>query len=191
MTLRCATSNPGKLREFTRTAERFGWQVEPVRDIPPCDEDGATFIENARKKALYYSSHVPGLVFAEDSGLEVTALHGAPGVYSARFAGEGATDADNNRLLIERLAGAGDRSARYVAQIVLADTGQIVGEFEGHVSGLIVDEPRGTNGFGYDPHFFYEPFGCTFGEAPLERKMDVSHRTRALEAMFESLNARR
>ncbi|MBK9171241.1 MAG: RdgB/HAM1 family non-canonical purine NTP pyrophosphatase [Bryobacterales bacterium] len=191
MTLRCATSNPGKLREFTRTAERFGWQVEPVHGIPPCEEDGATFLENARKKAQYYSSRVPGLVFAEDSGLEVTALGGAPGVYSARFAGEGATDADNNRLLIERLAGTGDRSARYVAQIVLADTGRIVGEFEGHVSGLIVDEPRGANGFGYDPHFFYEPFGCTFGEAPLERKMDVSHRTRALEAMFESLNARR
>ena len=191
MTLHCATSNPGKLREFMRIAERFGWDVVPVRGIPPCEEDGETFLENARKKALYYSSHVPGLVFAEDSGLEVTALDGAPGVYSARFASEGAADEDNNRLLIERLAGVKDRSARYVAQVVLAEDGRIVGEYHGHVNGFIVDEARGTNGFGYDPHFFYEPFGCTFGEAPLERKMQVSHRTRALEWMFESLNARK
>ena len=184
MKLYCATSNPGKLREF-QLAAGAGWEIEPLTRIPPCEETGQTFEENARQKAVYYSRHAPGLLFAEDSGLEVDALGGAPGVRSARFAGEGASDADNNRLLIEKLQGASDRSARYVCVIALAKEDRILQTFRGEVAGKIVDEPRGVNGFGYDPYFFYEPFGLTFGEASAEQKMRVSHRGRALTQMLE------
>src|ERR1700674_5876114 len=100
--LYCATSNRGKLREFQLEAGR-GWEFIPLNGIPPCDETGETFEENALQKAVYYSRHAPGLLFAEDSGLAVDALDGAPGVRSARFAGEAASDADNNRLLIDKL----------------------------------------------------------------------------------------
>ena len=155
----------------------------PLTGIPPCDETGETFQENAAQKAAYYSRHAPGLLFAEDSGLEVEALCGAPGVRSSRFAGEGASDRDNNRLLIEKLRGVSDRSARYVCVIALADGGKALGTFRGEVAGKIIDEPRGTNGFGYDPHFFYEPFQLTFAEASAAQKLQVSHRGRALAEM--------
>jgi XTP/dITP diphosphohydrolase len=180
----CATSNPGKLREF-RLAAGSGWEFVPLTGIPPCEETGETFEENARQKAIYYSRHAPGLLFAEDSGLEVDALGGAPGVRSARFAGENASDEDNNRLLIEKLRGVGNRSARYVCAIALAEDGKVLQTFRGEVEGRIIDEPRGTNGFGYDPYFFYEPFQLTFAEAPPEQKLTVSHRGRALAQMLK------
>jgi XTP/dITP diphosphohydrolase len=184
--LYCATSNPGKLREF-RLAAGEGWEFQPLTGVPPCEETGKTFEENAVQKALHYSRHARGLLFAEDSGIEVDALHGAPGVHSARFAGEGATDAENNRLLVERLRGESNRAARYVCVIALARGGEPIRTFRGEVEGVIVDEPRGKNGFGYDPHFFYPPFGGTFGETDPARKFTVSHRGRALRAMLESL----
>ena len=186
MKLYCATSNPGKLREF-RLAADDRWEFEPLTAISPCEETGTTFEENAVQKALYYSVHVPGLLFAEDSGIEVDALHGAPGVYSARFAGEGAADAANNRLLVERLHGESNRAARYVCSIALARSGELIRTFRGEVEGRIVDEPRGSNGFGYDPHFFYPPFGGTFGETDPALKLTVSHRGRALRTMMEWL----
>ncbi len=186
MKLYCATTNPGKLREF-RLAAGESWEFEPLTGIPPCEETGATFEENAVQKALHYSRHAAGLLFAEDSGIEVDALHGAPGVYSARFAGEGATDDANNRLLVEKLRGEPNRAARYVCVIALARGGELIRTFRGEVEGVIVDQPRGTNGFGYDPHFFYPPFGVTFGETGPERKFTVSHRGRALRAMLEAL----
>ena len=185
----CATSNRGKLREFALAAERLGrgeWQFTPVTGIEPCDETGSTFAENAGQKAVYYSRHADGLLFAEDSGLSVDALDGAPGVYSARFAGEGATDEQNNRLLIQQLAGVPteQRSARYVCAIALARNGEVLATFEGTVEGRIVDEPQGSNGFGYDPYFFYPPFECTFAQATPEQKLSVSHRGKAVEAML-------
>ncbi len=182
MQLYCATTNPGKLREF---------EADPIpglKQIPPVDETGHTFEGNAILKAEYYSRFVPGaFVFVDDSGISVDALDGAPGVYSARFAGPSASDEDNNRLLIEKLRGIGNRTARYVCVIALARNGKTIRTFRGEVEGRIVDEPRGTGGFGYDPHFFYPPFGCTFGEATPEQKQSVSHRGRALQAMREFL----
>lgn len=189
MRLYCATTNAGKLREFRLAVARFGGgrlDVDPVAGltgIPPCEETGATFEENAVQKAVYYSVHAPGPLFADDSGLEVRALGGAPGVVSARFAGEGATDEANNRLLLQKLAGIEDRAAQFVCVIALAERGRPIRTFRGVVEGRIIDEARGPNGFGYDPLFFHEPFGGTFGEASAERKLLVSHRAKALELM--------
>jgi XTP/dITP diphosphohydrolase len=179
----CATTNPGKLVEFRRTLD-----VEPLpglRDIEPPEETGATFEENAILKAVYYSGFCDGLLFVDDSGLEVAALGGAPGVYSARYAGPDASDEANNHLVLENMRGVRDRRARFVAVAGLARKGEALGTFRGEVEGLLLEEARGANGFGYDPLFFYPPFGCTFGEAEFERKLKVSHRTRALAAMAE------
>lgn len=192
MRVYCATTNPGKLREF-RLALEGSFDVEPVPDlksIPPCEETGVTFEENAVQKALNYSQHCDGLLFVDDSGLAVDALAGAPGVYSARYAGEGATDQANNQLLLERMQGVSDRTARFVCVVALAKAGQLIDTFRGEVEGQLTDAPRGPNGFGYDPLFFYPPFGCTFGEAPLERKMEVSHRAKALHALRAYLKDR-
>jgi XTP/dITP diphosphohydrolase len=189
MKLYCATTNRGKLREFQMAMEN-SFQVESLPGlalIPPCEETGATFEENAIQKALYYSKHCDEYLFVDDSGLAVDALGGAPGVYSARFAGANATDEANNQLLLDRMRGVSDRTARFVCVVALAESGRLLRTFRGEVEGQITTEPRGTNGFGYDPIFFYQPFGCTFGEAPLNRKMDVSHRSRALGAMREYL----
>jgi XTP/dITP diphosphohydrolase len=188
--LYCATTNRGKLREF-RIALEDSFEVESLpglASIPPCEETGTTFEENAIQKALYYSKHCDEYLFVDDSGLEVNALDGAPGVYSARFAGVNATDESNNQLLLERMRGVPDRTARFVCVVVLAESGRLLRTFRGEVEGKITTAPQGTNGFGYDSVFFYEPFGCTFGQAPLNRKMDVSHRSRALRAMREYLN---
>jgi XTP/dITP diphosphohydrolase len=182
--LYCATSNPGKLREF-QLAAGAGWEFVPLTGIPPCEETGETFEENAIQKAVHYSGHAPRLLFAEDSGLEVDALGGAPGVRSARFAGDGASDGDNNRLLIERLRGSSDRSARYVCVIAVAEAGKVLRTFRGEVAGKIIDEPRGENGFGYDPYFCYEALGLTFAQASAEQKLGVSHRGRAVAEMLE------
>lgn len=190
MLIRCATTNPGKLREFRAAAAHFGYpdiaiaSISGLAGLPAPVEDGATFEQNAVKKALHYSAFASDPVFADDSGLEVDALHGAPGVYSARFAGEGATDEANNRLLIEKLQDVTNRAARFVCVIALARQGQLLGVFHGSVEGVIVDDPRGAHGFGYDPHFLHPPFGATFGETAPERKMDVSHRGQALRAML-------
>jgi XTP/dITP diphosphohydrolase len=108
-------------------------------------------------------------------------------VRSARFAGDGASDDDNNRLLIERLRGVSDRSARYCCVIAVADRGRVMRTFRGEVAGKIIDEPRGTNGFGYDPYFLYEPFGLTFAEIAPEQKVAVSHRGRAVRQMLDEL----
>lgn len=193
MRLYTATTNPGKLREFRLAIERFsGGVIEllplaGMAGIATCEETGETFEENASQKALYYSLHAPGLLFADDSGLEVEALGGEPGVRSARFAGEGAGDKANNRLLLERLAGVEDRAAKFVCVAAVAESGRLLATFRGEVEGRIIDAERGPNGFGYDPLFFYTPFGCTFGEVSEERKLEVSHRARALEQMVRWL----
>lgn len=193
MIVRCATSNPGKLREFQLAGKEFGAGrfdvrvLEGLRNIPPPEENGATFEENAIEKARYYGAKTSGWLFADDSGLEVTALGGAPGVHSARYAGPGGTDAWNNALLLENLRGAEDRSAQFVCVIALVRDGRLARTFRGVVRGRIIDASRGPNGFGYDPLFYYEPFGCTFAEADAGAKMKVSHRAQALRQMFEYL----
>jgi XTP/dITP diphosphohydrolase len=192
--LSCATGNPGKLREFQIAAGLAPVSIELVpgfRDLPPAVEDGATFAENAIRKALHYSRYVSGLLFADDSGLEVDALGGAPGVYSARFAGPESTDEANNRLLLEKLrglaGGAFPFAARFVCRIALVEGDRVQGVYSGSVEGTILEAPRGRAGFGYDPLFFHPPFGCTFGEADAARKFDVSHRGQALRAMLATL----
>jgi XTP/dITP diphosphohydrolase len=184
--LYCATTNPGKLREF-RMALDGSLTVEPLpalASIPAPDETGSTFEENAIQKALYYSKHCDGYLFVDDSGLAVDALGGAPGVYSARWAGPDATDQANNRLLLEKMLGVPNRAARFVCVVAMAQSGRLVETFRAEVGGQLLDAPRGANGFGYDPLFFYPPFGCSFGEASVERKMEVSHRSQALRAML-------
>ena len=185
--LYCASTNPGKLREFGLAFEGSGIAIAALPNlaqIEPPDETGDTFEANASLKAVYYSKHTTGLLFAEDSGLEVDALNGAPGVFSARFAGSDASDAENNRLLLEKMTGIRDRRARFVSVVALASNGGLLGKFRGTVEGEILDRPRGTGGFGYDPVFYYPPFGGTLAEAPLERKMQVSHRGAALREMI-------
>jgi XTP/dITP diphosphohydrolase len=186
MTIYCATGNPGKLREFRLAGAVLGIEIEPLaglKSIEAPEETGATFEENAALKAAYYSRFAPGLLFADDSGLEVDALGGEPGVLSARYAG-GAGDDANNALVLERLGETPNRSARFVCVIAVAEAGVVRATFRGTVEGEILKEIRGPEGFGYDPMFYYPPFGCTFGEVEGERKFAVSHRGNALRQML-------
>jgi len=193
MKILCATGNPGKLREFRLAGEVLGVDVEALpglKSIAAPEETGATFEENARLKAEYYSQFAEGLLFADDSGLEVDALGGAPGVYSARYAGEHATDEENNRLVLERLGDNPHRTSRFVCVIALAQGGQTVATFRGEVEGELLHEARGPAGFGYDPLFYYPPFGYSFGEVDGEKKFGVSHRGNAVRAMLGFLSHR-
>jgi XTP/dITP diphosphohydrolase len=186
----CATGNPGKLREFRLAGEVLGIDIEPLaelKSIPAPEENGATFEENARLKASYYSRFAPGPLCADDSGLAVDALGGEPGVYSARYAGPHATDQANNRLLLERLGDERNRTARFVCVIALAEGGEVRQTFRGEVEGEILREARGPGGFGYDPLFYYPPFGRSFGEVDGPEKFEVSHRGKALRALLKSL----
>lgn len=193
MLLYCATKNIGKLREYRHAAGELAGglpQIEPLPDldrIPPCDEDGASFEANAALKAVYYSAQTEELVFTDDSGLQVDALHGAPGVHSAHFAGPDATDEENNRLLLARLERATNRRARFVCVIALARQGRLLNVFRGTVEGEILTAPRGSAGFGYDPLFYCPELGMTFSEASTEEKHAVSHRGKALRRMLAHL----
>ena len=153
------------------------------------EETGTTFLENAQAKSLHYGnlSGLPAL--AEDSGLEIDALGGEPGVYSARFAGPGATDAKNVRKVLKRLEGVPreKRRARFVCVMALSAGGRIVRTFRGEVHGTIAFEPKGEDGFGYDPVFYYHPFHRTFAEVDPDRKNAVSHRGRALKKLAKFL----
>jgi XTP/dITP diphosphohydrolase len=189
-TLYCATGNAGKLREFRKAADSARIAIELLpgfKELPAAVEDGATFEENAIRKALHYTPYAAGLLFADDSGLEVEALGGAPGVYSARFSGLHATDDSNNRLLLEKLRGVANRRARFVCAIALLEGERVIGVYHGSVEGFILDEPRGAGGFGYDPLFYCPEFGCTFGEATEEQKLSLSHRGQAARAMLAAL----
>jgi XTP/dITP diphosphohydrolase len=190
VTLYACSSNPGKLREFVLAALPI--QTLPnLKAIPAPEETGATFEENAALKAAYYSQFTAELVFADDSGLAVDALNGAPGVYSARYAGDNATAAGNNRLLLERLDGVANRRARFVCAIALARTGDVITTVHGEVEGEILHAPRGSSGFGYDPLFFYPPRNCGFAELSPEEKFQVSHRGNALRALAAFLQEHR
>jgi len=189
--LYCATGNAGKLAEFRLAARQSApdveLEIEPVpgyKEIEPCVEDGETFGDNAIIKVRHYVRHADGYVFADDSGLVVEALGGAPGVLSARYSGPNATDASNNELLLKNLAGVENRTASFVCLIALMDGRRHVGLFAGRVDGEILHEPRGSGGFGYDPLFYCPALGCTFGEASEEQKFEVSHRGQAFRSML-------
>lgn len=189
LTLFLASTNAGKLREFRQAGGGCGIAVEPLpglQSLAPPVEEGATFEENARQKALYYGAQVEGLVFADDSGLCVDALGGAPGVHSARFAGPAASDAANNRKLLgalERIPSA-QRTAHYLCVIALAERGRVLTVTEGRADGLVLRGPRGSGGFGYDPLFFYPPLSKTFAELTPEEKFPVSHRGEAFRKLL-------
>jgi XTP/dITP diphosphohydrolase len=178
-----ASQNPGKLEEMRLLAEGLPFRVIGPREIgidDAPDETGTSFLENARIKAL---------TVADDSGLSVDALGGAPGLYSSRFGGEGASDLDRNRLLLEKLRDVPPegRGARFTSAVAVAKDGSVLFEVEEHVVGRIADGMHGTQGFGYDPLFFYPPYGRTFGEVERAEKDEVSHRGKAFKRLREFL----
>jgi len=179
-----ASQNPGKLNEMRTLVAGLPFRVVSpreigIRDAP--DETGATFLENATIKALAYARLSGLLTVADDSGLSVDALDGGPGLFSSRFGGEGATDLERNLLLLEKLRGVPRerRGARFTSAVAAAKGAAVLFAAEETVEGLIAEEMRGGSGFGYDPLFFYPPFGRTFGEVPGEEKDRVSHRGRS------------
>jgi XTP/dITP diphosphohydrolase len=190
-----ASGNSGKLREFRRLLTPLGIEViaQAELGIVETGEPHQTFVENALTKARHASrlAHLPAL--ADDSGICVDALDGAPGVQSARFAGEPASDARNNARLVEKLAGIADRRAHYYCMLALMRHGDdpepILGE--GRWEGTIIDVPRGMGGFGYDPHFLDVETGFTGAELPLEKKNELSHRGKAIRSLVARLKAMR
>ena len=186
-----ASNNAGKLREFRRLLEPLGYSVIPQAElgVTAADEPHVTFIENALAKARQASVHTGLPALADDSGICVDALGGAPGVLSARYAGEPASDARNNAALVAALAGVADRRAHYYCVLVLVrradDPQPIVAEGIWH--GTVIDTPRGSGGFGYDPHFEDAESGMTGAELPLARKNEVSHRGQAMRSLIARL----
>jgi XTP/dITP diphosphohydrolase len=202
-TILLATSNPGKLRDFAGAAAPFGIAIANIphfSSLPEVVEDGTTFEENARKKAESYSVAVPGkLVLADDSGLEIDALGGAPGVYSARYAAldphkdaphtadRNTNDEANNARVLRELEGVPEqkRTARFVCVLAVARDGRTLHTFRGTAEGLILDAPRGNNGFGYDPLFFFLAIGKTFAQLDAEEKSRYSHRGAAFRKLLQ------
>ena len=186
-----ASNNAGKLREFRRLLAPLGIEVIPQADlgISEAGEPHVTFVENALAKARHASAHARLPALADDSGICVRALGGAPGVQSASYAGEPKSDARNNQKLIAALQGVADRRAHYACLLVFVrhaeDPEPIIAEGDRH--GTIIDTPRGGRGFGYDPHFFDATTGLTGAELPLERKNELSHRGRAMRALIAKL----
>jgi XTP/dITP diphosphohydrolase len=190
-----ATTNRHKVEEIRTLLAGVPVELVTLADLPPIDEPeeaGRTFAENARAKALHYAA-VSGLpTVAEDSGLEVDALGGAPGVESARYGGAGASYPEKFALIYDRLRAAGsvESTARFVCALALAENGRVVFEARGTIEGRIAPQPAGTGGFGYDPIFHYPPFGCTLAEAGA-RKHEVSHRAQAVKQLGPFLHRRR
>jgi XTP/dITP diphosphohydrolase len=188
-----ASRNRKKTHEIADLLSPHGLEVACVADladVPEVVEDGSTFAENAAKKASRTATHLGCWVIGEDSGLMVDALGGQPGIYSARYSGEGATDEKNNQKLIAALAGVPPekRTAGYVCTVALADpTGTIRLRAEGRCRGVIIDDPRGANGFGYDPHFLIREYHQTFGELSSLVKQQLSHRARAFAKFIPEL----
>ena len=196
-----ATSNPGKLRDFAGAAVRHNVETAGIPNfssLPPVVEDGLTFEANARKKAESYSRYVPGeIVVADDSGLEVDVLNGAPGVHSARYAADEPHKADantddeanNQRVLLElRDKPPTERAARFVCVLAAARDGATLAAFRGIAEGIILDHPRGTNGFGYDPLFYFPQIQKTFAELTPEEKERYSHRGAAFRELLRWLS---
>lgn len=188
-----ATTNPGKLVEFRELlqSEFPARSVCCLADLPTVTvprEDGGSFLANARIKALHYSRAFPAmLVVAEDSGLEVPSLFNAPGIHSARYAGNPPSDERNVRLLLEQLSHHKDRNARFVTEAVVAREGRVQFHGRGEVKGTILESPRGNGGFGYDPVFFYPPLGKSFAQLHRFEKNAVSHRGIAMKKVKQFL----
>jgi XTP/dITP diphosphohydrolase len=193
-----ATSNPGKLRDFAGAAGPHGIEIAGIphfSSLPPVVEDGLTFEDNARKKAEGYSYYVPGeIVVADDSGLEVDALNGAPGVHSARYAADephvaeaNTDDEANNARVLRELKGIPPekRAARFVCVLAAARNGRTLATFRGVAEGVILSAPRGSNGFGYDPLFYFPQIQKTFAELTAEEKAQYSHRGAAFRMLLE------
>lgn len=192
MKLLLATTNQGKAAEIKSLLSGFPLEIFPLQKLgltQTYPEKGKTFRENARGKSLFFSQKWKGLTLAEDSGLEVASLGGAPGVLSARFSGPGANDKRNIAKLLhlmEEVSG-NERKARFVCSMVLSKQATIIWESEEHVEGVIMASPKGKFGFGYDPIFYYPPLNKTFAEMWPEDKNKVSHRGQALQKMKEFL----
>jgi XTP/dITP diphosphohydrolase len=185
-----ATRNAGKLREFQTLLRPRTCDVRSLADFADdtrgveIEESGSTFAENARLKAAGYSRLIPFPVLADDSGLEVDALGGRPGIHSARYAGPDASDADRIRKLLGELENReGGRNARFVCALALARNGEVFAQSEGSCSGVIISEARGSKGFGYDPVFLFPELGKTFAELDEAEKNQYSHRARAVAAL--------
>jgi XTP/dITP diphosphohydrolase len=195
MTLLIATSNPGKLREMQLLLSGLDIELKSLADFPAIaepEETGSTYWENARIKALAYAEATELTTVADDSGLEIAALDGAPGVHSARFLGADMPFPTRFEEIFRRLAnGDQPREARFVAAVALVRGRQILFETEASVDGLIAPAPSGSNGFGYDPIFFYPPFGKTTAACSDDEKAIVSHRGRALRNLARWLRTRR
>jgi XTP/dITP diphosphohydrolase len=187
-----ATSNKGKVREFAGLLEGVFGRIISLNDLespPEIIEDGKTFEENALKKARAVAAYSGRPALADDSGLEVEVLGGKPGVYSARYAGEGASDKDNIVKLLSELRGVSDRRARFVCVLALVSPDGKEITVKGTCDGLIASEPRGEGGFGYDPVFFAAEFGKTMAELEPGLKNRISHRARAAEALNRRLRS--
>ena len=190
-----ATTNRDKLREIVSILAGAPFKIVTLADLPPVpppEETGRTFSENARLKARYYSRITGDLTVAEDSGLAIDALDGAPGVESARLGGADATYPEKFALIYDALRQKNNPGspARFVCAVALVRGGTVVYETEGVIEGSVADTPAGTDGFGYDPIFYYPPFGCTLAEAGA-RKSTVSHRGQAFRALRDFLTSRR
>ncbi|MDD2672658.1 MAG: XTP/dITP diphosphatase [Syntrophales bacterium] len=187
-----ASKNRGKTAEIRAIFEGLGIDLPSLEDYPGSPEvveDGASFFENALKKAKAVSLHTGEWALADDSGLVVKALDGGPGILSARYAGTGATDEKNNRKLLDELAGIPEtgREAYFQCVVVLCSPEGKCRSFEGRLNGRIARQCSGTHGFGYDPVFFVPEFGSTVAELPPEIKNRISHRSKALEQLKKSL----
>jgi XTP/dITP diphosphohydrolase len=188
-----ATTNAGKLREIRDVLAGLPIDIRSLADLPPIvepEETGRTFAANARAKALYYAAAADLLTVAEDSGLEIDALDGAPGVHSARFGADEAPTYPEKFAMIYRLLAerhAPESPARFVCALALAEPGRVLFEARGAVEGRITSPPRGAGGFGYDPIFFHPPFGRTLAEVGAAEKLSVSHRGQAFRQLRQYL----
>ncbi len=187
-----ATTNQGKIRELKARLKNLPLDIFSLHELHLTQvfpETGQTFLENARGKSLFYSQHWKDLTLAEDSGIEIDHLKGAPGVYSSRFAGPEATDEANLQKVLRLLEGIppDKKKARFVSCMVLSRKGRVITEIQEHSQGLIISEKKGQGGFGYDPIFYYPPLGKTFAQLSPDEKNAVSHRGRALNKLYAFL----
>ena len=186
-----ATRNKGKKREFELLFNGLPLKIKDVSEfqkIPEFEEEGSTFEEIAINKAQFVSKALDLPAIADDSGLIVKALNGAPGIFSARYAGKSATNSQNNRKLLEKMEGKENRNASFECSIAISKpTGKVL-TYTGRCSGIILHESAGTNGFGYDPFFYYPPLGKTFAQLSVEEKSRVSHRGQAMRKLTNHFN---
>ena len=187
-----ATNNLGKVKEFQSLLAPYGYTVKSLKDFPEIEEveeTGTSFEENACMKAEYLAKVLDCLVVADDSGLEVDALNGEPGVYSARYAGLEKDDEKNLQLVLENLKDVApvNKTARFICVMALAKPGALTKTYRGVCEGMIIDEKKGTNGFGYDPIFYFPEYACTTAEMTCEQKGKISHRGKALRLLINDL----